>query len=231
MKINYVILIIFLGIFASCEKDKIDVYSAGNHIQFVKHTIDSSNCSFLAYPDRDELLFPVVVEVIGLPSSEDREYAIEVNPAYTTAPVENYTIPASLKVKAGKVTDTCWITFKKTPEISQEAKRLTVQLAATADFKLGQLDCLANIIYVSNVIAQPDWWTTTVTGSYLGAYSDKKYRLFIRETGVADIDSSNTTELRYYSIIFKNYLLREKDAGRTVMEDNGTEMVVTLMGG
>lgn len=70
-----------------------------------------------------------------------------------------------------------------------------------------------------------------MTGSYLGDYSDKKYTLFIQETGVADLDPNNADELRYYTIIFKNYLLREKDNNRTVREEDGTEMTVNLIGG
>ena len=134
-------------------------------------------------------------------------------------------------MKAGCVVDTCWIKFKRTEEISQVAKRLVLQLVETSDFKLGQVDCRINIVYVSNVIAKPDWWTSTVTDSYLGDYSDKKYRLFIEQTGKVDLDPNDANELRYYSLIFKNYLLQEKDAGRMVMEEDGTEMTVELIAG
>lgn len=78
------------------------------------------------------------------------------------------------------------------------------------------------------MIAKPNWWTDNVTSYYLGVYSDKKYRLFIQETGKADIDSDNIEELRYYSIMFKHYLQKKKDADEMVREDDGTEMTVEI---
>lgn len=218
-------------LYQSCIEDDIDVYSDDNYIQFSKYLVDSSMCSFLAYPAEQELLFPVVVEVVGFPMEQDREYRIAVFENYTTASQEHYELPDKFTMKAGCVIDTCWIVFKKTDDLAIEAKRLTIQLVETTDFKLGQTDCRENIIYVSNVIARPAWWTETVSDSYLGDYSDKKYRLFIEQTGRAEINSDDATEMRYYSIIFKNYLLKEKDAGRTVTEEDGTEMTVSLIGG
>ena len=102
---------------------------------------------------------------------------------------------------------------------------------STTDFLLGQTECRSAIIYVSNVVAKPNWWTDNVTRNYLGAYSDKKYRLFIQETGKADIDSDNIEELRYNTIIFKHYLQKKKDANEMVREDDGTEMTVALVVG
>ncbi|WP_294139418.1 DUF4843 domain-containing protein [uncultured Sanguibacteroides sp.] len=233
MKKIYTLLFVagFWGMMLSCDRDDIMLYTAGDYIQFVKNLVDSSTCSFLAYPDDNQLLFPVVVEVVGKPSTEDRNYKIVVADEYTNATTANYDLPASFVMKAGKVIDTCWVTFKKTDEIATRALRLSLKLEVTPDFRLGQTDRLGNIIYVSNMIAKPDWWNSTVTNSYLGEYSDKKYRLFIQETGMADIDSDNTDELRYYTIIFKNYLLKEKDKGTPVKEENGMEMTVELIGG
>jgi hypothetical protein len=134
-------------------------------------------------------------------------------------------------MKAGKVIDTCWISTIKTPQIAQQAVRLTVRLEETSAFKVGQTDKSAAIIYISNVLMKPGWWTERVTDSYLGEYSDKKYRLFIEVTGEAEIDSSNIPELRDYTLMLKNYLQKEKDAGRTVYEENGKEMTVEYFGG
>ena len=40
-------------------------FDGDNYLQFVKVVTDSSVCSFLAYPNDNELEFPVEVEVIG----------------------------------------------------------------------------------------------------------------------------------------------------------------------
>ncbi|WP_099289858.1 MULTISPECIES: DUF4843 domain-containing protein [unclassified Butyricimonas] len=231
MKRVYLLVIALFLTLLSCQRDDIMVYRDGNYVQFVKNLVDSSTCSFLAFPNDNQLDFPVLVEVIGLPSQQDRAYKIVVAEEFTTANEDSYIFPTSFIMKAGAVIDTCWITFIKTSEISQQARKLTIRLTETGDFMLGQADCLGNIIYTSNVIAKPDWWNSTVTSSYLGDYSDKKYRLFIQETGKAELDPSDANELRYYTIIFKNYLLKEKDNKTPVLEDDGTEMEVKLIGG
>ena len=171
------------------------------------------------------------VEVIGLPSDREQEYKISVDQAKSAATIANYRLPDKFMMKPGKVRDTCKITFVKTAEISTVALRLTLKLEPTTDFLLGQTECRSAIIYVSNVVAKPNWWTDNVTRNYLGAYSDKKYRLFIQETGKADIDSDNIEELRYNTIIFKHYLQKKKDANEMVREDDGTEMTVALVVG
>ena len=175
--------------------------------------------------------FPVEVEVIGLPSEREQEYKISVDQEKSTATTANYRLPEKFTMKPGKVRDTCRIAFIKTEEISNVALRLYLKLEPTADFMLGQTECRSAIIYVSNVVAKPNWWTDKVTRDYLGKYSDKKYRLFIQETGKADIDSDNVEELRYYSIIFKHYLQKKKDANEMVRDDDGTEMTVALVVG
>ena len=53
---------LFLGIMlvlGACSKDDIKTYKGDNYLQFVKVVTDSSVCSFLAYPNDNELEFPV----------------------------------------------------------------------------------------------------------------------------------------------------------------------------
>ena len=157
---------LFLGIMlvlGDCSKDAMKTYDGDNYLQFVKVVTDSSVCSFLAYPNDNELEFPVVVEVIGLPSEREHEYKISVDQEKSTATTANYRLPEKFTMKPGKVRDTCRIAFIKTEEISNVALRLYLKLEPTADFMLGQTECRSAIIYVSNVVAKPNWWTDKVT--------------------------------------------------------------------
>ena len=79
--------------------------------------------------------------------------------------------------------------------------------------------------------SKPQWWNSNVTRYFLGDYSDKKYRLFIAVTGKTEIDVANEEELRYYTLLLKYHLLAEKEAGRTVYEDDGKEMTVAYLPG
>ncbi len=215
----------------SCKKDEIMLYNDNSYIQFTRDYADSSVFSFLALPDQNEARVPFAIELLGKPENRDRQYKISVFDELTNAPQANYSLPETFTLKANQTVDTAWITVRKTPEIAVKPVKLTLRIEDTPDFKIGQTDYSVNIVYISNVIARPDWWDDTVEGRFLGDYSDKKYELFIQVTGVSDFDQNDQNLLRTYTIMLKNYLLKEKDAGRTVYEDNGSEMTVALIGG
>ena len=216
---------------SSCNKEDFQIYESSNYLQFVKHALDSATVSFLTTPQENSRLFPISVELVGNISDKDRVFKLGVIDTLTTAKQTNYTIPNEFIFRANRSIDTAWITINKTEEISKKPLKLVYKLLASQDFAVGQIEYSAGIVNISNVISQPDWWDDNVTYRFLGDYSEKKYRLFIEVTGVADVDTSDITVIRTYAIIFKNYLLKEKDAGRTVYEDNGTEMMVSLIGG
>ncbi len=87
----------------------------------------------------------------------------------------------------------------------------------------------ANIIF-SDMVSKPSWWDDDVTDFYLGEYSEKKFKLFMEVTKVGDLSDSNESEIRSYAIIFKYYLIKEKEEGRTVYEEDGSEMNVSVIG-
>lgn len=224
-------MIALLALVQSCSKDEIMRYDSGNYVQFNKSFKDSSMFSFLALPDDDEAKTPLVIELVGKPSDKDRQYKISVANELTTATPGHYSLPSSFTLRANRTTDTAWVTVKKLPDLSVKPVRLVLKIESTDELKFGQIDYCVSILNISNVIARPDWWNQTVEWYYLGEYSDKKYSLFIQVTGLSEINSSNIDIVRYYTMKLKNYLLQEKDAGRTVYEDNGTEMTVEMIGG
>ena len=77
MRKIYLFLVIML-VLGACSKDDIKTYKGDNYLQFVKVVTDSSVCSFLAYPNDNELEFPVEVEVIGLPSEGEQRGSREI---------------------------------------------------------------------------------------------------------------------------------------------------------
>lgn len=227
----YILISIFSATVFSCKKQGFGLYESGNYVQFVKHLNDSTMTSFLSLPNDNQILFPIAVELIGKPENKNRSFKILVIDSLTSAPAANYSIPGSFSLGANKVVDTAWITIKKTPGIALSPVKLVLKLAPSEELMVGQTEYSAAIIKISNMISQPQWWNSTVTGRYLGDYSDKKYRLFIQVTGVSEVNSADAAIIRAYAIEFKTYLLKEKEEGRTVYEENGTEMKVTHIGG
>lgn len=231
-KIRFIYIIAAaLVVMQSCKKDDIQTYEGSSYIQFVRGYNDSSLFSFLGMPDENTATVPIAVQIAGMPSDKDRTYKIGIVSGATSAAPANYELPTSFTLRANRTVDTAWITVKKTPDLSTRPVRLVLKIEKTDDFGIGQTDQAVFILYISNVVARPDWWNGNVEGRFLGSYSDKKLLLFIEVTGRPDLDPNNENEIRYYTIIFKNYLLREKDQGRTVFEANGEEMTVSLIGG
>ena len=231
MKKLYLFVVLLLWVAAACQRDDIMTYHAVDYIQFERNLADSSLCTFLPCPDVEQLRFPVVVEVVGLTSAQDREYKVEVIDEFTTVSAGNYDLPERFVMKARTVKDTVWIVFKNSRELKEKPRRLTIRLAETDGFTLGQIEHRGNIINVSDVVTKPDWWNAIIDYYFLGTYSDKKYRLFIQETGILDMNPNDLNECRYYTLIFKNYLKKKKDANTPVLEDDNSEMNVALSAG
>lgn len=230
-KIYLLISVVLLVMASSCVEDKILTYDDANYVQFTKNIKDSTICSFLAFPDLTELRVPLSLELIGFPGQTDRKYRVEVVDSLTTSTAANFQVESEQTFRAGLVVDSCWITVKKTPGISTKPVRLVLRLVESGDFKVGQSEYSAAIVNISDLVSKPQWWNSNVTRYFLGDYSDKKYRLFIAVTGKTEIDVANEEELRYYTLLLKYHLLAEKEAGRTVYEDDGKEMTVAYLPG
>jgi len=74
------------------------------------------------------------------------------------------------------------------------------------------------------MISQPEWWDETVINSYLGPYSDKKFRLFLSEIYSGDYGALSADEKRAYALQFKEYV-EQND----IREDNNEPMVVPVV--
>lgn len=231
MRKLYLLFIVLVWGVTACQRDDIKVYNSADYIQFEKSVVDSSLCTFLVSPNLSELRFPVAVDVVGLSTQQDREYKVEVMDELTNASAVNYDLPERFVMKAGCVKDTMWITFKNSQELKVAPQRLAIRLVESEDFELGQIEHRGNIIIVSDVVTKPVWWGEIMEYYFLGTYSDKKYRLFIQETGILDLDPNDLNECRYYTLIFKNYLKQKKDEGTPVLEDDESEMYVVLSAG
>mgnify|MGYP001073729573 CR=1 FL=1 len=229
---KYLIGLLFLWGMIACSTDEIKTYSDRDYILFTKYVQDSTNFSFLSYPNSNKAELKLEVRVIGMPSDRDREYKISVMDAVTDAPADSYELPSKFVLKAKEVVDSCTVVLKKTAELSTRSRRLTLRLEETADFALGQTDRLAAIINISNVISKPQWWNAIVDKTWLGEYSDLKYELFIKlNNGKVDVDVTNTNEIRTCTLKLKNYLKQMKDNNQPVLEADGREMIVAYIGG
>lgn len=224
------ILVLLLSLFA-CKQQEVMMFEGENYIQFNKSIKDSLTCSFLSDPDADFKLFPIVMDVVGKPSPNERKVKLSVINELSTANSSHYKIDQEATFRANRVSDTLWVKVFNTPDLKNKAVKIVYTLQNNNDFKVGEFNYSIGVLYFTNRLARPAWWNEDVVDDYLGEYSDKKYQLFIDLTKKVDIDPDNSVEVLECTMLLKNYLLRQKDIGHTVYEEDGTEMEVYFIGG
>lgn len=226
-----IFFIIGLSVLLSCSEEVIKTYdelTPRRYIQFMSPEKDSVEISFFFFPGSETIDYPLPVQATGY-SSEDEQYKISIVKDYTTAPEENYKLAEIQTFRSSYVVDTAYIKLVKSDFLNTNKVRVVLEVVENGVFLPGRKDHRVSIVWFHNIISQPEWWTLEVSATYLGRYSDKKYKLFLDVVGV-DLREATSSEIRNYALHFKKYLNSEKEAGRTVYEDDGTEMVVSVLG-
>lgn len=228
----FIIMIVFVWLYG-CQESEFTTYESANYVQFVRSLEDSTTVSFTFYPEQDELLWPLPLEITGVPVDQVLNYKVIVDEEYSTA-IEglHFELLPEMNIKPLAVGDTCWIRLIKTPEMKTKEFRIVLRLVDSEMLLRGQLDYSIAVIRVNDKISRPDWWDDNVVWYYLGEYSDKKFSLFIDVTGVSDLTGASDAILRKYSLQFKYWLQAQKAQGNTIREDdaNNSEMTVEVMG-
>ena len=228
-------ILLILGIFcffSACERDHIMKYSDKAYIQFTRSMVDSVEFSFTFHPNKDTVEYALGVKLVGDPVEWDREYRVTVIDDYTTATSNHYILPERWILEKNEISSNVNIKFIRTPDLQTTPVRLAVRLEPTDDLALGQTSCRARILWINDIISKPGWWNSTIVNSYLGSYSDKKYRLFIQVTGIGELDSNDAITCRYNALLLRKYLNEQEELGNTVYEDDDyTKMTVSVIGG
>jgi len=209
MKYNIILLTaIVFTLFAStgCEEQMLKTYDGDYFVQFEKTISDSTNVSFMFYPGRDYIDFPVVLELVGVASESNFNYRVVVDPEYTTASAQHYSVPAEQIFRAGRYIDTLYVRLNKTADLNQNQVRLVLRIESTSDLKVGKVEQSAAVIWMTNTLAKPLWWNSDIDSYYLGTYSNKKYELFIQVTGIFDLSGVDASLRRSYALQLKQYL-------------------------
>ncbi len=212
---------------SSCKKDGIDTYQAGRYIQFDQSYQDTIALSFFLYPNENEFQVPLPVELIGKITAQDLAYTIKADSA-TTATSSVYSLPASFSLGQGKPIDTAWIKVIKQPELQGKEVLLVLDITGSSDLKPGKTDNIRRVIRISDKISKPTWWDATMEAYYLGKYSDKKFSTFIQVVGTGDLSIYSAEQQRGLMLEFKYYLIKMRDAGTPVLEDDGTDMLSSI---
>jgi hypothetical protein len=239
---------LLLGLF-SCKKEKLITYNTEDNIYF-KYTvtnnfIDTANFSFGYSPlSVQDSVFRIPVFVTGAPADHDRVYKVAAVPEGTTAIAgTNYVLPSPAVFRAGRVTDTLTIKFLRAANLQQGAKKLQIRLLPSEELKTGitsfstivtgELNILNFRFNISDEIGPGNSWTG-VFQTYFGNFSVKKVRLINTVAGMP-LDYYTTgwlTDLNLaaraasWAIFMSRYLADQKAAGNTILDEDGTEMMM-----
>ncbi len=223
---NYIIIL--LGVFAlfSCTEDKLDTFGSGNFLNFVQNSkIDSLDISFFVNPDKDEIVIPLELAITGKLLQEDKVFEMVIDTS-STAKEENFVLPEKFVFKANKATDTLYLTIKKTARLKTVKDKLFLRIVDNNNFKTGFKNNCLRKIYFTDMVVKPKWWNAHIEGVYLGEFSAKKFNLFFKLYGIADLSDMEEGEIRKYALEFKRYLKENP----TYEKDGVTLMKVTVVG-
>ncbi|MDR0544433.1 MAG: DUF4843 domain-containing protein [Odoribacteraceae bacterium] len=226
-------LIIIILLLAACREAEIPLYSGGNNIQFVKNLArDSTTVAFLLAPGQTEVDSAFIVKTTGPGYPTETPYRITVDRQFTTA-VEgtHFKLPDKTTFQPNAMRDTSFVTFYRAPDMKTASFRLVLRVEENDFFRPGQGEYRYKVFVVHDKIAQPAWWNSSVSTTYLGPYSDLKYQKFIDVTGIADLTGASASETRIYSLQLKYWLEEYKATNNEPFrEENGDEMKVPISG-
>jgi hypothetical protein len=230
----------------SCQK-KMETWSGQETIYFKNAQPDGSavpadsiaNTFAFSQPNVTSMLVPVPVAIMGTPSSVDRSYKVTILDSSTAATNKQFAFQnSSFTIKAGKITDTIWVKFMRTPEMQTQVLSLYLRLDANENFipnLADNLDVNGNItvhksiisLKISDILTKPTYWID----GYFGTFSRKKLLLICNINGV-DPSLLNTPpppNVGYVTFLAKftqRWLNDQAAQGNPVFEDDGTTRMV-----
>ncbi len=238
-----------MGILSSCKKETLTKYNTEDNIYF-KYTvtnnfIDTANFSFGYSPlTTQDSIFRIPVFVTGAPSDHDRVYNVVVVTESTTAIAgTNYVLPSPAIFRAGRLVDSLTIKFIRAANLQQGPLTLKIMLRPSEELKTGVTSFATNVTGELNILnfrfnitdnIGPGTYWTGIFQTYFGPFSVKKVRLINSVAGMP-LDYYTTgwlTDLNLnaraatWAIFMARYLADQKLAGNTILDEDGTEMVM-----
>lgn len=253
MKRNIYVIAVFLffcsGIIA-CKKD-LKTYDGEEGIYFLSSFrfssgteigVDSTAISF-AYAKtiaKDSTIF-LPVKIAGKSTGTDREFKLSIDPSSTAVPGTHYEmLSTNFFIPANQVIGLIGVKLKRTPDMLTKNFLLIFKLEENNNFKTLMQDVVINTttgkkksyiqhtVWINDILKKPKSWFDT----YLGVFSKKKLFLLADVAEIKDLSDLDNTSITtipkviYYGTFMQRYLNEMKASGKTIYEDDGTEMIM-----
>lgn len=186
---------------------------------------DSLTFSFVTYPnDTTEKVMMVNAVIMGTPQDHDRTANIVVDNDLTTASPQQYSLPATVTIPAGKTSAAFPVTLRRDASLQQQPVRLYIKVAPSDDFQPGVNEENHLLLVWNDILSKPTNWDELK--EFFGKYSNTKYRFMIANAGGItefDTDKLSWGELMNLRIKFQNALQDYNNAhpGNPLKDENG----------
>lgn len=186
---------------------------------------DSLTFSFVTYPaDTTEKVMMVEAVIMGSAQDHNRTANIVVDNERTTATAQQYSLPATVTILAGKTSAVFPVTLHRDASLQQQTVRLYIKVAPSDDFQPGVDEANHLVLVWNDILSKPTNWDKLQ--EFFGQYSNTKYRFMIANAGGItefDTDQLSWGELMNLRIKFQNALQEYNDAhpGNPLKDENG----------
>ncbi|TKC60218.1 DUF4843 domain-containing protein [Pedobacter hiemivivus] len=245
--IVYSLSILILLVVGACKKSSLITYQGQPDIYFDDATrlptlpgdiiLDSTIVSF-AYSTVTDSISKIIIGVTGAKADHDRTYKLEIDPKSTAISGKHYdALPTSFTIRKNKLKDTVLLKMHRTVDLQTTESTLILNLQANENFVTSMADKVINKttgkkysyitykVYINDIVKRPSGWFDT----YLGVFSRKKLFLMVDVLNVQPsffVGQPSLGILGAYGKYMQRYLNDQKAAGKTVFEDDGTEMIM-----
>lgn len=249
--ISYILLSssLILGL-SSCHKEGLEEFSNDISYLFFEQDITQNieSMTFKLYPSGTARI-SIVMKSIGKWRDQDITFRLEADPKLTNFPANHYKLPESFIFRKNRESDTCYVELYNSPELASRTDTLALKVVETESIKEGPANNRRFLIEITDRLIQPVWWKVLNGGYngvytyniaeqyYLGAYSEKKYAMFIEELNKDGVvfDGSDLNVLRKYALRLKYrieaYNNDPANAGAPMWdEENNEPMTIPVAG-
>jgi hypothetical protein len=244
---NLALLLLLSVAGLSCKKSELFTYQGKADIYFDAATklpgfngeviTDSTIVSF-AYSTVQDSISKIIIGVTGAMKDYDRSYKLQVSPVSTAVAGKHYDfISTDFVIKKNTLKDTLFLNLHRTKDMQSTEPLLILHLEENDSFVTSMRDKLLSTttgkkmsyvtykVYVNDIIKKPSGWFDF----YLGTFSRKKLFLMVDVLSVEPsffIGTPSLGILLAYGKFMQRYLNEMKAAGKTIYEEDGTEMIM-----
>lgn len=242
------VLLLASCVLLACKKD-LKTYDGEESIYFLssvaplnKGAVNDSMLITFAYakPNLQDSTVKLSVRIAGSPVGTDREFKLVVDPASTAQAGIHYSIGQKFVIPANEVTAHLDVKLKRTAEMRENNYTIIFKLEDNQFFKTPMKDRVLNAttgkvlkfttysIWINDILRKPKAWQEI----YLGTFSRKKMFLLSELLEIPDLSVLDDTQLTpipkrvYYATFMQRYLNEMKAAGKTIYDENGSEMIM-----